>query len=408
MKRYLNVFGAVLIEGPKWCGKTTTALQSANSVLYLQDPRYKDEYQRRRQVEPYSLLEGKTPRLIDEWQMAPELWDCIRFKTDEESKDGLFILTGSTVVDESTISHSGAGRIKRMRMSTMSLFESGDSTGDISLEDLFDGKDISGHSELTLNDIAKLTIRGGWPKTIDRNEKEAYDLINGYCETLLRSDIITVDGVKRNERFMSTTLRSISRNISTPAPDTTIKADIESNEGVTIHINTLRSYLDALRELFVIQDLTAWTPKLRSKATVRTSDTRHFCDPAIAAHFLRASPKNLMDDLRTFGLLFESLAVRDLRAYAGSIGGEVYHYRDSDGLEADAIVHLHDGRWGAIEVKLGDGMIDEAASNLLKLKNKVKTESVGEPSFLAVITGTSSAYRTANGIYVIPLGCLRA
>ncbi|NLL95352.1 MAG: ATP-binding protein [Thermoplasmatales archaeon] len=407
LKRGLEAFGAVLIEGPKWCGKTTTAEQVAKSAVYLQDEDKREDYRRMAAVKPSLLLQGEKPLLIDEWQMEPRLWDAIRFDVDRESGEGLYILTGSTVVDESSIKHSGAGRIKRMRMSTMSLFESGDSAGTVGLSDLFENMDIGARSPLALEDLARLTVRGGWPKTIGKDPAVARELIDGYCQTILGSDIKTVDGVQRDGSRMGMIMKSLSRNVSTSVANTKIQADLNAKMGTETHINTVRDYLGALDRLFVTQNLTAWNPRLRSKATVRTSDVRHFCDPAIAAYFLNASPKNLMDDLNTFGLLFESLAVRDLRAYSKPLGGDVFHYRDSNGLEADAIVLLRDGRWGAVEVKLGAGMIDDAAENLKKLGDTVESDAVGTPSFLAVVTGTEYAYRRDDGVYVVPLGCLR-
>lgn len=405
LKRGLDAFGAVLIEGPKWCGKTTTAEQAAKSVLYLQDDDMKEQYEQMLRVKPSSLLEGKKPRLIDEWQMAPKLWDSVRFSIDRQSENGMYILTGSTSVDNSLIEHSGAGRIKRMKMGTMSLFESGDSTAEVKLSDMFEGRDISGYSEVSVEKMAELLVRGGWPKTIGEDVTTAYEHMDGYCRTILESDISTVDRVNRDSTRMAKIMRSLSRNISTQAPDTTIAADLNEKESDKTHINTVRDYVNALRKLHIVDDLQAWNPKLRSKAAVRTSDTRHFCDPAIAAYFLGASPRNLMNDLRTYGCLFESLVVRDLRAYVKGIGGDVYHYRDSDGLEADAVLHLRDGRWGAAEVKLGAGMIDEAAENLKKLENKV--DSPDSPSFLAVITCTNYAFRRDDGVYVVPICCLR-
>lgn len=405
LKRGLDAFGAVLIEGPKWCGKTTTAEQMAKSVLYLQDDDMREQYEQMLRVKPSGLLEGKKPRLIDEWQMAPKLWDSVRFSIDRQSENGMYILTGSTSVDNSSIEHSGAGRIKRMKMGTMSLFESGDSTAEVKLSDMFEGREISGYSDVSVEKMAELLVRGGWPKTIGEDISTAYEHMDGYCRTILESDISTVDRVNRNSTRMAKIMRSLSRNISTQAPDTTIAADLNEKENDKAHINTVRDYIDALKKLHIVDDLQAWNPKLRSKAAVRTSDTRHFCDPAVAAYFLGASPRNLMNDLKTYGCLFESMVVRDLRAYVRCIGGDVYHYRDSDGLEADAVLHLRDGRWGAVEVKLGAGMIDEAAENLKKLENKV--DSVDSPSFLAVITCTNYAFRRDDGVYVIPICCLR-
>lgn len=405
LKRGLDAFGAVLIEGPKWCGKTTTAEQAAKSVLYLQDDDMREQYEQMLRVKPSSLLEGKKPRLIDEWQMAPKLWDSVRFSIDRQSENGMYILTGSTSVDNSSIEHSGAGRIKRMKMGTMSLFESGDSTAEVKLSDMFEDRDISGYSDVSVEKMAELLVRGGWPKTIGEDIITAYEHMDGYCRTILESDISTVDRVNRDSTRMAKIMRSLSRNISTQAPDTTIAADLNEKENDKAHINTVRDYINALKKLHIVDDLQAWNPKLRSKAAVRTSDTRHFCDPAIAAYFLGASPRNLMNDLRTYGCLFESLVVRDLRTYVRGIGGDVYHYRDSDGLESDAVLHLRDGRWGAAEVKLGAGMIDEAAENLKKLENKV--DSLDSPSFLAVITCTNYAFRRDDGVYVVPICCLR-
>ncbi len=405
LKGGLDAFGAVLIEGPKWCGKTTTAEQAAKSALYLQDDDMREQYEQMLRVKPSNLLEGKKPRLIDEWQMAPKLWDSVRFSIDRQSENGMYILTGSTSVDNSSIEHSGAGRIKRMKMGTMSLFESGDSTAEVKLSDMFEDRDISGYSDVSVEKMAELLVRGGWPKTIDEDITTAYEHMDGYCRTILESDISTVDRVNRDSTRMAKIMRSLSRNISTQAPDTTIAADLNEKENDKAHINTVRDYINALKKLHIVDDLKAWNPKLRSKAAVRTSDTRHFCDPAIAAYFLGASPRNLMNDLRTYGCLFESLVVRDLRTYVRGIGGDVYHYRDSDGLEADAVLHLRDGRWGAAEVKLGAGMIDEAAENLKKLENKV--DSLDSSSFLAVITCTNYAFRRDDGVYVVPICCLR-
>lgn len=402
LRNTLKALGAVLIVGPKWCGKTTTAKQVAKSAIYLQDPKKTLEYREIMNTDPSLILDGMKPRLIDEWQTEPEIWDAVRYSVDELSEEGLYILTGSTTVDNSKILHSGAGRIGRMRMSTMSLYESNDSTGDVSLSDLFAGNHYRGRSNLSIEDLASLIVRGGWPKTIGKEAGIVHRQIKNYCETILESDIKTVDGVERDVHKMYQILRSISRNISTSAPDTTILADIKGKDS-GMHLNTLKSYEKALRAIYVIEDLPAWTPKLRSKATMRASDTRHLTDPAIAAYFLGASGKDLLADFRTFGLLFESMVIRDLRVYAHSLGGEVFHYHDSDGLEADAIIHLHDGRWGAIEVKLGAGMIDDAAKNLLKIKDKVQSV----PSFLAVVTGTEYAYVRKDGVHVVPIGCLK-
>jgi len=403
----LKSFGAVSIVGPKWCGKTTTAEQVAKSAAYMQDPDKKKDYKLMMDVRPSMILEGERPRLIDEWQEEPSIWDAVRFSVDKQSEEGMYILTGSVTIDESKIMHSGAGRIGRMRMSTMSLSESGDSTGEVSLSKMLSGDEVSGISHHSLDDVAALVVRGGWPKTVGKEPMVAYRHIRDYCETILRSEVKTADGVSRDSERMRWVLKSISRNISTPAPDTTIIADIEKKDRGSLHINTLRAYEKALSEIHVIDDLTAWTPKLRSRATIKMSDTRHLADPAIAAYFLGASAGDLTADMNTFGLLFESMVIRDLRAYTRPLGGEVFHYRDRDGLEADAVVHLHNGKWGAVEVKLGAGMIEDAARNLLKLKDKVECETMGSPSFLAVVTATQYAYTRKDGVHVVPIGCLR-
>ncbi|MCQ2079057.1 MAG: DUF4143 domain-containing protein [archaeon] len=407
LERSLNAFGAVLIEGPKWCGKTTTAEQASGSVLYLQDPDRRAEFSAILKTKPSILLEGDSPRLIDEWQLTTELWDAIRFQIDQRRQKGLFILTGSTSVDESRIQHSGAGRIRRMRMGTLSLAESGDSSCEVFLEDMLEQKDVSGHSDLTIEKLARLIVRGGWPESIGAEDDVVREQISGYCDTLVHSDIQTVDGRRRNPDTMVGILRSISRNISTSIADTKIVADILEKDNYSVHANTVKDYLNALRRLFVLEDLPAWSPKVRSRTTVRTSDTRHLCDPALACHFLGASWRTLLEDFNTFGLLFESLAIRDLRTYASVLGGRIYHYRDSDNLECDAVIVFPDGSWGAMEVKLGSGMVEEAASNLIRLRGKVDTDRHAL-KFLAVVTGTEFAYRREDGVYVVPLGCLAA
>ena len=407
IKYELEAFGAVLITGPKWCGKTTTAKQIARSVLYMQDPDRKESYLTLANIQPSKLLEGEKPRLIDEWQMAPQLWDSVRFDVDMKNNTGLYILTGSTTVDESKISHSGAGRISRIKMRTMSLFESLDSNGNVSLKDLFDGKnEIDGTSNLDIEDIAELIIKGGWPGNINKPLKASMRSIEGYCDIIATSEIQTVDGVKRNEETTKSILRSLARHTSSTASDSTILSDVKVNNS-SIHRNTLSDYLDALKKLFVIEDLPAWSPKLRSKTIIRTSNKRHLIDPAIAANMLKASPEDLIYDMNTFGLLFESLVVRDLRVYTQAIGGSVFHYRDNTGLEADAVIHLDDGRWGLVEVKLGNHLIDEASENLIKLKKIIDTNKIKEPSFLMIVTGTGYAYKRKDGVIVVPIGCLK-
>ena len=407
LKEELEAFGAVLLAGPKWCGKTTTAKQIAKSLISLQSPDNQESYLQLADLRPSLLLEGENPRLIDEWQMAPQLWDAVRHGVDVRGESGLFILTGSTSVDEKEIKHSGAGRISRLKMYTMSLFESNDSNGSVSLGKLFQAPStIASQSMLRLEDYARLVVRGGWPGTVGKTEDISNRLIAGYCDAIIKTDISTVDGVSRDERKVTSVLKSYARHTATQAAKTTILKDITQNNE-SMHMNTLDSYLEALNRLFVLDDLPAWSPRLRSKATIRSSETRHFVDPAIAAHYLQAFPSDLLYDPKTFGFLFESLVVRDLRVYSQALRGHLSHFRDSSGLEADAIVHLPDGRWAAIEVKLGSRQIDEAAKNLLDLKDKVDTENMRAPSFLMIITATDYAYTRSDGVHVIPLGCLK-
>lgn len=407
IKQELEAFGAVLITGPKWCGKTTSAKQIANSSIYMQDPDKKDSYLKIAELFPSALLKGDKPRLIDEWQMAPQLWDAIRFDIDKQGEEGLYIMTGSTSVDENKIDHSGAGRIARVRMSTMSLFESKDSNGTISLKDLFEkNEEIQAISSATITDIANYIVRGGWPNSIGKSMEVSQRQIAGYCDTILKSDISTVDGIKRDETKTRAILTSISRNIATQTPNSTILKDIAINQE-SMHINTLGEYIKALKKLYVIDDLSAWSPRLRSKTTIRTSDTRHLIDPAIAAYFLGASANDLLGDAETFGLLFESMVIRDLRIYAQSLHGSLSHYRDKDGLEADAILHLQNGKWAAIEIKLGSRWIDEGAKNLLELQAKIDIDKMNKPSFLMVVTGTEFAYKREDGVFVVPLCCLK-
>ncbi|MDR1404929.1 MAG: DUF4143 domain-containing protein [Candidatus Methanoplasma sp.] len=408
LKDDLEAFGAVLIVGPKWCGKTTTALQIAKSVLRMQDRDTRERNMALARLKPSELLKGDNPRLIDEWQMAPQLWDSVRLSVDLRNKPGLYILTGSTIVNKETIDHSRTGHIDKLKMGTMSLFESGDSVGSVSLRELFDGGiEVSGISNAELGDIAGLIIRGGWPQSVGKSEKIAQKLIKGYCESIIDTDVISIGERRRNPHKMRGVLRSLSRSTASPMSRKNIIRDISSKEDSGISENTLNDYLDALREIFVLEELPAWNPNLRSKTAIRTADTVHMCDPAVAAYFSGASKDGLMNDPNTFGLLFESLVIRDLRAYARNIGGDVFHYRDKSGLEADAVIRLHNGKWAAIEIKLGESWADESAYNLRKLKEKVNREEMGEPAFLAVITGSSCAYTRSDGVHIIPIACLR-
>lgn len=406
----LEYAGAVLIEGAKWCGKTRTAEERAASSIYLQDINKVDYYSHTLETKPSELLEGDTPRLIDEWQTAPKLWNGVRFIVDQRGKPGQFILTGSSVPSDDSALHTGTGRFARILMRPMSLFESMESNGSVSLADLFNGSDIKGRSSLTIEDLAFALVRGGWPASVGKDRPIALRYARDYAESVIKSDISRVDGVDRNPERVSKLMRSLARNVSTTASARTIGSDVTGNgkEDPIANEKTIASYINALKRIFVIEDLPAWSPDMRSKTPLRTSPKRHFVDPSIAAAVLKTSPEGLLKDFNTFGLLFESLCVRDLRIYAQSMEGQVHHFHDKNDLEADAIVSLYDGRWGAVEMKMGSGEADKAAENLLKLKDKVDMDKIGKPSFLAVITATEDAYRRRDGVYIVPIGCLRA
>jgi len=408
LKLLLRAKGAVLIEGPKWCGKTSSAEQLAGSVLYMQDPDRAAMNKATAQSKPSLLLEGETPRLLDEWQVAPELWNAVRFAVDKRRATGQFILTGSVIPTKTDDMHTGTGRIARMKMRTMSLYETGDSNGEISLETLFNSAvDLDGKSNITIEEYAFLINRGGWPAVPhETDEKIALAVAADYVEAVANEDISKADGVEKDPVRVKAFLRSISRHISCEAKNTTLVNDLIANDEPLSHV-TIDSYLKALNKIFVLDDLPAWSAKLRSKTAMRTTAKRHFTDPSIATAALRATPKRLLSDFNTFGLLFESLCIRDLRIYADSIDGSVYHYRDKTGLEIDAIVQLADGRWGAVEVKLGAGDLDKACTNLLKLKQVLDMDKMNEPSFLMVLTGTEYAFQMKNGIWIVPLGCLK-
>lgn len=401
--------GAVLIEGPKWCGKTRTALENSKSHLFMQDPDKADSYLKAADVKPSLLLKGDTPRLLDEWQTAPVLWDAVRFMVDQRGESGQFILTGSAVPRDNVVQHTGTGRISRLLMRPMSLYESGESNGSVSLKALFDEQsEVDRLSELTIEQIAFAIVRGGWPASIGESEKVAIRHAIDYAEAVINADVSRVDGIEKSPVRVRALLRSLSRNISTLATIKTIREDIAAgDEDESISEKTISQYLTALDRIFVTENLPAWNPALRSKTAIRTSPKRQFVDPSIAAAVMRLSPSRLLDDFNYFGFLFESLCDRDLRIYAEAIDGQVFHYRDASGLEADAVVALNDGRWAAIEIKLGSKEIEDAAAHLLELKNKVNTEKMKDPSFLMVLTGTEIAYRRDDGVYVVPLGCLR-
>jgi predicted AAA+ superfamily ATPase len=408
LEQALASSGAVLIEGAKWCGKTSTAEQKAASSIYMQDEDKKEEYFKILDTKPSLLMEGETPRLIDEWQDAKKLWNSVRFMVDHRQGMGQFILTGSaTPVDDEGL-HSGTGRFARLHMRTMSLFESLESNGNVSLKSLFDGEEAEGVSSLTIDDLAFALVRGGWPASIRMNKTAAMTPVRNYVDAIINKDASKVDKIERSPARVERLLKSLARNVSTPATLKTIADDVSGNGNEYINSEmTVDSYINALKRMFVVEDLQAWEPSLRSKTPLRTAAKRHLVDPSVAATILRASPKLLMQDFNTFGLLFESLCVRDLRVYAGANDGKVYHYRDKSGLEADAIIQLYDGRWGAVEVKMGAKEIDKAVENLIKLKERINTEKMGEPSFLMVLTAGEYAFRTIEGVQIVPIGCLK-
>ena len=407
IEKQMKASGCVVIEGPKWCGKSTTAKRFSKTVVELQRSKILKLYQTYMATEEENVLKGERPILFDEWQKLPELWDHIRWDIDTNGGRGQYILTGSAKPIEDKERHSGTGRITKVTMRPMSLYESMESTGEVSLRDLFGGATkISGNSKVSFNRIAHLVCRGGWPESVGDDDETALLIAENYFRSLTDSDITKVDDIKRNPERARKILRSYARNISSFASDATIQGDVTAANG-TLDDKTLTSYSNAFRKLFVIEDLSAWSPKLRSKTTIRTADKRHFTDPSIAAAALGASPDDLIGDLNTFGLLFESLCIRDLRVYADKIGGSVSQYHDSSGLEADAVVHLKNGDWGAVEIKLGGDEIDDAAANLIKFRKRVDTDEMREPKFLMVLTGLNYAYRRPDGVFVVPIGCLK-
>ena len=411
LERKLAGKGAVLIEGPKWCGKTTTAEQHANSLLYMTESGKIEQHLQLARLNPALLLEGKKPRLIDEWQVAPSLWDSIRFESDHSSSLGLFILTGSAVpADLSQVVHTGTGRIGWLRMRPMSLWESEDSTGEVSLEELFTTPAlIKGTSDINLEKIAFLTCRGGWPLAVNMKSDIALDQAFDYVDAVEKRDVSLADGVNRDPSRTHRLLRSYARHQGSQANYATIKADLQANESESFSEETIASYINALKKIFVIEDSEAWNPNLRSKSAIRTSDTRYFSDPSIATAVLGLGPSDLINDLNTFGLIFETLCVRDLRVYAEALNGKVYHFRDKNGLECDAVIHLRNGSYGLVEIKIGgDNLIEEGAKTLKVLAGKIDLDRMKSPSFLMVLTAVGTyAYRREDGVYVVPVGCLK-
>ena len=407
----LEAKGAVLIEGPKWCGKTTTATQKAASILHMDNPTEKDQNLALAKLNPLRLLKGAAPRLIDEWQIAPTLWDSIRYEVDQREEMGQFILTGSAVpADTKEINHSGTGRFSWLMMRPMSLYESKESTGEISLKELFDeNTNIDGENPNDIEKLAFLICRGGWPGAIDLKEKPALQQAFDYLDGVVKSDINRADGIEKNEERVRRIMRSLARNQGSQTPTTAIANDILANDSSSVNEDTVQTYIKALKKIFVIEDMPAWNPNLRSKSAIRTSDTRYYVDPSIATASLGLGPDDLLNDLNTFGLLFETLCVRDLRIFAESLNGSVYHYRDNTGLECDAVIHLRNGKYGLIEIKLGgDDLIEEGAKTLKKLKDCIDTTKMNKPSFLMVLTGIGKyAYKREDGVLVIPIGVLK-
>jgi len=416
LERLMRSAGAVLIEGPKWCGKSTTAMQISKSKVMMALPEVLRESRRMAETDMSTLLSGETPRLFDEWQAIPDLWDSIRYEVDMRQKRGQFILTGSAVPykeddeTEKRINHSGAGRYAWLRMRPMSLWESGESSGEVSLQALFDEQQhIAGQNRWQLRDIAFLLCRGGWPAALNDAPEDALQTAANYVDAIAESDVSRFDGTLRNPDRCRSLLRSLSRHQASQASYNVIAADIAANETNTLSDKTIASYINALRCIFVVEDMKAWNTNLRSKTAIRTTDTRYFVDPSIATASLGLSPDDLMHDLNTFGLLFETMAVRDLRVYADALGASVGHYRDKDGLECDAVMHFRNGRYGLIEIKLGGTTaIEEAQVSLNKLVQKINTDKVGKPVFRMVLTAVGAyAYNLKDGTLVVPIGCLK-
>lgn len=410
LRKRLGAIGAVLIEGPKWCGKTTTAMQQANSILFMQDSSNAAMINQMADIGPKLLLEGDTPRLLDEWQVAPELWDAVRFEVDMRNAPGQFILTGSAVPMLKSTAHTGTGRIWRMTMRPMSLYESGDSTGEVSLEALFLGKfnDVV-KNKLDFDDISYLICRGGWPMAMQQTKEDALMNAYAYYDGIVNSDLSRADGVLRNPQNVDLLLRSYARMIGSQSTLTNIRADMKNVDEQELDINTVRSYIETLKKIFVVEELSGWNPNIRSKNAIRTSPTRYFVDPSIAVAALNLGPGNLANDLNTMGFFFENMCIRDLRVYADGLNGSLYKYRDKYGLECDAVLTLRNGQYALIEIKLGGTKaVEEGAEALNKLEKLITEKGYNPPTFKMIITGNNPyGYRRKDGIYQIPIGCLK-
>ena len=411
LKDKLEAKGAVVIEGPKWCGKTTTAMQVANSVLRMDEPSRRDANIQLSEIAPERLLQGAVPRLIDEWRIAPKLWDAARYEVDTRGEEGQFILTGSAVpVESREITHSGTGRFTWLTMRPMSLYESGESSGEVSLEELFKTPEqIVGTNSLDIGKLAFQICRGGWPHAIGMREKIALTQAVDYYDAVVKSDINRADGVTKDPERVKRLMRSFARNQGGQVANTVLRDDIQANDTESLSEDTIASYINALKKIFVVEDMPAWNPNLRSKTSIRTTDTRYYVDPSIATAALGVGPNDLINDLNTLGLLFETMCVRDLRVYAEYLGGDVLHYRDKTGLECDTVIHLRNGKYGLAEIKLGgQRLIEEGAANLKTLAAKIDTTKMPAPSFMMIVVGTGEyAYRREDGVYIVPIGCLK-
>ena len=415
LSEYLKLFGAVSVEGPKWCGKTWTSLNHANSAVYIMDPAGNYSNKKRAELNPSLVLDGKTPHVIDEWQEVPGIWDAVRFDVDKKPGLGKYILTGSVTPSRESYKHSGTGRIAIVRMRPMTLYESDDSIGSVSFASLFAGRKIKPFSaDIDLARLIDITIRGGWPQTLNLPIEKAGNISVEYINVLLKNDLFTNGFSKRNSAKLHVLLRSLARNNATTVSDTTITTDIDgegrktqTNDDIVLSRNTAANYIFDLKRIFVIEDIPGWNPDIRSKTRIRMSSKMMFADPSLAIAALGIGRKRLLEDLNTYGFMFENLCLRDLSAYAEFYGGSLYHYRDNSNLEVDAIVEMKDGSWGAFEIKLGEHQVDAAAQVLIRMKNKIVSNGAREPSCLAVITGGGFGRKREDGVYVIPINSLK-
>ena len=410
IEKYLEVFGAVCVEGPKWCGKTWTSSYHSKSEIMIGDPSGNFQNRRLAEMSPELVLEGETPRLIDEWQEVPPLWDAVRYKVDSRADKGQFILTGSATPNHKGILHSGAGRIAKLKMRTMSLYESGDSSGEVSLEQLCRGEfEQAMTGAVDLKELIRLIIRGGWPASLNLPAAAAALIPAEYLKAVIDDDVYRIDGIKRNTAKMKLLLRSLARNESTTATNKTLKNDIKETDDEDIDVETVKEYLDIFERLFIIENQPPFSSGIRSSVRIKQAVKRHFSDPSLACALLNATPESLMADLNTLGFLFEALCERDLRIYAEAFGGNLYHYQDYRGKEIDAVIELADGSWAAFEIKLGANQIDAAAESLLEIKQSIAKDPKGKPpTVLCVVCGlASAAYKRPDGVYVVPITALK-